>query len=254
MACGFSLVVSSLIVPRCPVLSSCPSWSRHISSAWFPSRGGDNSRGHIFRAVFISSSHPPRLIIPSVPRLAVSIRGKQAGGRRHLIPFSWRYRGHLIVSSFAPSRLSCRRGGAKGVSFTSVPFPSVPFPHPAEASFPSHRSTGRACCDNGVAGQGVVVGSVPQSSRQASRQGGSSPVPPLMSAGGAFLTVPSTDTAPQGKQAGWRPRLVRPPRFRPASSPHRLIRLASLVGQRGGLIRLAASPRLSCRRTGRRFG
>lgn len=89
-------LVASLIVPRClvaPVLLVVSvAVPPHIARRGFPSRGGGNSRGgHIFRAVFLSSSYPPRLIASSVPRLSVpsgqaSRQGKTAGGHRRFSP------------------------------------------------------------------------------------------------------------------------------------------------------------------------
>ena len=78
---------------RCPVLLVVSvAVPPHIARRGFPSRGGGNSRGgHIFRAVFLSSSYPPRLIASSVPRLSVpseqaSRQGKTAGGYRRFSP------------------------------------------------------------------------------------------------------------------------------------------------------------------------
>lgn len=78
---------------RCPVLLVVSvAVPPHIARRGFPSRGGGNSRGgHIFRAVFLSSSYPPRLIASSVPRLFVpsgqaSRQGKTAGGHRRFSP------------------------------------------------------------------------------------------------------------------------------------------------------------------------
>ena len=100
--------------PRCPVLP--------VMSVAVPShiarRGGISGRrqfpGHIFRAVFPSSSRPPRLIVSSATRPAVPIR---AGGQRHrLIPFSWRYRGGVfffISSSHRSPRLVISSGVSK---------------------------------------------------------------------------------------------------------------------------------------------
>lgn len=79
---------------------------------------------HISRTVFLSSSHPPRLIASSIQRLAIPFgqAGKQArqdGGRSSAVL------GPVIVSPprlvIAPSRPSCRMGRAKGVSFLSTP-------------------------------------------------------------------------------------------------------------------------------------
>lgn len=78
---------------RCPVLLVVSvAVPPHIARRGFPSRGGVNSRGgHIFRAVFLSSSYPPWLIASSVPRLSVpsgqaSRQGKTAGGHRRFSP------------------------------------------------------------------------------------------------------------------------------------------------------------------------
>lgn len=108
---------------RCPVLLVVSfAVPPHIARRGFPSRGGGNSRGgHIFRAVFLSSSYPPRLIASSVPRLSVpswqaSRQGKTAGGHRRFSPPS-SYLSPVIVSQpylvFAPSRPSCRRAGRR---------------------------------------------------------------------------------------------------------------------------------------------
>lgn len=49
----------------------------------FPSKRDGNSQGiHTFRAVFLSSSHPTRLIASSVPSWQASRQGKTAGGHR----------------------------------------------------------------------------------------------------------------------------------------------------------------------------
>lgn len=80
---------------RCPVLLVVPvAVPPHIARRGFPSRGGGNSRvGHIFRAVFLSSSYPPRLIASSIQRLAIPSgqAGKQAGqdGGRLSVPSSY---------------------------------------------------------------------------------------------------------------------------------------------------------------------
>lgn len=105
------VVHRGLVAPCCP---SCPSPFHRIS----PAGGGISGRrqfpGHIFRAVFPSSSRPPRLIVSSATRPAVPIR---AGGQRHrLIPFSWRYRGGVfffISSSHRSPRLVISSGVSK---------------------------------------------------------------------------------------------------------------------------------------------
>lgn len=84
---GWRAVFRSSPHSSCLVSIAAPS---HIVRRGFPSRGGGNSQGgHIFRAVFLSSSHPPRLIASSVPRLTVpsgraSKQARQDGGRSSL--------------------------------------------------------------------------------------------------------------------------------------------------------------------------
>lgn len=134
--------------PRCPVLLVVSvAVPPHIAREVFhPREAAIHRGGHIFRAVFLSSSHPPRLIVSSAPRIAVPSgrASRTAGGPRPGIVSPPR----LV---FAPSRPSCRRAGRKASrscrpARLAVPVAPVP-----------------------VAGQGIVVGSVPQSSRQASR-------------------------------------------------------------------------------------
>ncbi len=105
MACGSHSSPHS--VPVAPCCSSCPSPSRRISPARFSIPGRRQfTGGHIFRAVFLSSSHPPRLIVSSAPRIAVPSgrASRTAGGPRPGIVSPPR----LV---FAPSRPSCRRAG-----------------------------------------------------------------------------------------------------------------------------------------------
>lgn len=95
MACGSArcLTHRASLPPCC---SSCPSPSRRISpaGAFHPGKATIPGEPHIFRAVFLSSSYPPRLIASSVPRLSVpsgqaSRQVKTAGvHRRPSVPSS----------------------------------------------------------------------------------------------------------------------------------------------------------------------
>ena len=187
--------------------SRCPPPPHRISPAWFPSWAeGGNSRG-IFRAVFLSSFHPPRLIVSSIPRLAAP--SQRASRRRAGIGSGIVSRS---VSPFAPSRPSCRRAGrmasrSRRPARLAAPVSPVP-----------------------VAGQGMALGSTPQPSRQASRQGRPVPVPPLVSAGGkpsanAPRIDPSWPRHRHGGQASKMAAVLVPSRLGPVP-PHRLIRLA----------------------------
>ena len=120
-----------------------------------------------------------------------------------------------ITASSRPSptsRPSCRTGGTKGVSFPSAGSVSGPrFPVP-------------------VAGERHGLGSVPQPSRQASRQRRPVPVSPLVSAGGkpsanAPRIDPSWPRHRHGGQASKMAAVLVPSRLGPVP-PHRLIRLA----------------------------
>lgn len=156
----------------------------------FPSRGGGNSRGHIFRAVFLSSSRPPsahRLIRPTARR---SIRtsgqansrkkarrkGKQAVGSRS------RFRPCIPVPRIVLTLVSplVSADGAKGVSLPSTGSVGGPV-------FPRPRSAAR----HGLCSAPPLVSPPrgPSSERRASKQDGGlvssarlGPVPLLVSA------------------------------------------------------------------------
>lgn len=195
---------------RCPVLLVVPvAVPPHIARSGFPSRGGGNSRvGHIFRAVFLSSSYPPRLIASSVPRLSVpsgqaSRQGKTAGDpqSRHRIPAPARHR------PVSPLVSAC---GANGVSLTSVGSVSSPR-FPVSVAWQGMASP-RARSHHGK--QAGRVGPSPfrpscrraESHRPRSRIGSRGPV---------IGTV--------GKQAKRRRSSSRPPASTPSHPPHRLI-------------------------------
>lgn len=166
----------------------------HIARRGFPSREGDNSRGdpYIPRRFpqLILSAPAHRLIRPTALRpIRASKQAGQDGGH------SSTALGSVIASPprpvIAPSRPSCRTGGANGVSLTSVGAVSG-------SRFPVS-----------VAWQGMASARPRSHPGKQAGKGGPSPVPPLVSAGGAFLVAPSIGTA--GKQAGGS-RSVRPPR------------------------------------------
>lgn len=121
----------------------------------------------IYSAPF-SSAHlvRPRLIVSSIPRFAVPSgrADKQAAGGRQAVGQAG---GRLSPSAPSPYRFRPRLvhrvvGRGEGVSLPSAGSVSGP-------RFP-------------VAGQGIVVGSTPQPSRQASKAARLGPVPPIVSA------------------------------------------------------------------------
>lgn len=130
MACGFPLV-ASLIVPRihrrpvayCPQGLSIPGRRQFPGRSYIPRR--------FPQLISFAPSH--RLIRPTAYR---SIRtGKQAGKARRRAILAL---GPVIVSPprlfIAPSRHSCRTGGAKSVSFPSAGSERFPFPHSLRSS------------------------------------------------------------------------------------------------------------------------
>lgn len=212
MACGSP---ARLIVPRCLVAPCCPLWrvravSRRISPAGAFHPGEAAIPGEVIYSAPFSSAH---LIHPgSSPHPShdsPSHPGKQAGRARRRATL-----GSVIVSPprlvIATSRLSCRTGGANGISFPSAGSVSgsrFPRPHSEARHGPridrreaidqrhSYRQAGRSSWSH-------------QSARRASKQDGSGPRPVPSRLG----PVPS------------------------ASSAHRLIRLVPHVGQRGPII------------------
>ena len=190
--------------PHCPVLSS---WSRRISPAGFPPRGGGNSGG-----AYIPRRFPQ--LISSAPRPAVSIRVSKQDGVAVLGP--------VIVSPprlvIASSRPSCRRAGRRASRPPSAGSVSGPV-----STAPEDMATARPRSHH---------------NKQAGRAARPRPAPSCR-AGGEFLMV-SSSARMASKQSGG---LVssRPLCPHPGSSPHRLIRLVPRVGQRGGIV---STPRL----------
>ena len=189
MACGFQSLSRSLSQSSFLVGSSLRVVALRVRRrpvAYRPARfhpGGDgNSRGHVFRAVFLSSSRPPsahRLIRPTA-RCSIRTSGQANSSRQGKTRQDGRADGGRLSLS-APSRIPApyrprprlvplvgRRGEER-----LVPVGLVPSSRRWYRSFPRPRSGARH-----------GLGSAPQPSRQASRQGRPVPVPPLVSAGG----------------------------------------------------------------------
>lgn len=235
-----------LVVPRClvaPCCSSCPSPSRRISPVGAFHPGEAAIPGEVIYSAPFSSAH---LIHPgSSPHPShgsPSHPSKQAGrARRRAVIGGSRHR-HRIP---APSRLRPVSPLVSACGAKSVSFPSVPCRHRARASHASFAV---------VKTFQSFLGSVPQPSRQASRQGRPVPVPSLVSAGGSHRPFSrigfrshAIDTA--GTQAG-DPRPVRPPRSRfcPSCRP-RGSSPGPSVNRRKGKAKRPVSP---CRGTGRK--
>lgn len=226
---------------RCPVLLVVPvAVPPHIARSGFPSRGGGNSRGgHIFRAVFLSSSYPHRLIASSVPRLSVpsgqaSRQGKTAGGHRRFSPPS----SYLSPVSSSP-RLDPRvglRGEERLVPVGSVPssYSCVPASFAVVKAFQSFLGSGpQPSGANNQAWRPVLLSAPRVGGREAIGQR-----PSYRQAGRS--SWPRHRHGGASKQDGGGPRPVRPPRTHPVrligSSAHRLIRLVPHVRQRSPII------------------
>lgn len=221
MACGSHSSPHS--VPVAPCCSSCPSPSRRISpaGAFHPGEAAIHRGGAYIPRRFpqlISSAPAHRLIRPTDRR---SIRtGKQDGGRssaRHRITAPSRLR---PVSSLVSA------GGAKSVSLLSAGSVSGPrCPRPRSGAR-HRRRLGPAV----ITASKQVRAARPRSAPRIGQARSHRPTP----------LVPPSSARRASKQDGGG--LVSSARLDPVP-PHRLIRLALRVGWRGGLIRLAASPR-----------
>lgn len=83
-------------------------------------------QGHIFRAVLPSSSHPPRLIVSSVPRLTVSIRASKQDGGGAIIGLSSYPRPVSSSPRLAPRVARAGRKASRPPSAGSVSGPRFP--------------------------------------------------------------------------------------------------------------------------------
>lgn len=223
-------LVASLIVPRClvaPVLLVVSvAVPPHIARRCFPSRGGGNSRGgHIFRAVFLSSSYPPRLIASSVPRLSVpsgqaSRQSKTAGGHRRFSPPSSypspvsssprlaprvgvRGEERLVPVGSVPSSCSCVPASFAVVKAFQSFLGSGPQPSGANKQARAARPPFRPSCRQAGGRRPTPLVSVlvvHQSTRLASKQegGGSSSRPPASTPFLPLVSVPWLVPGPVG--------------------------------------------------------